>query len=524
MDNRTQHLSGEPRQLLAPRTHGQPGGEEFPDLAPGLVMSTFRSRTVWGGMAWRQAFPGRDDQSAPARRMVGQLLADTGRRQDAEWVTAELVANALQHSLSGHSCSGQARGFFVVEVLRGVGVARIVVNDLGGGSVPDFARTPGSVPELAEHGRGLVGVAELAVRFGVAGDASTGHAVWVELALPEEASAATTAVEVGDAAGAGAGESEPDGGVEAMPVACGTVTEEAGLVVVCGGLSPVGCGGISGEDLGGGVGGPPVSAGGAGNAPDPDWEEGGWPGPFRPLAGGVSGQAAGQVSAFGQESWARQELAGLREDWPGWAFLVVRCRWIAMRGKQVVISAAGPQELRQALLSIPAGPNVTGLLPGSGSAVPGLAEGGVSEPGPVLPLVAELLVGGPDVGGAGVGGAPRLGSECTTGPGGDGVCGGAGMGLSGIVAAVAPLPGVLAADRSGTGTWAVAAADVTRARQWPNGWSLWPWGKRRDRSCSAAHVGKQVRPAGRGEPERGRRRRRVRSKPAAAVLAAAVAA
>ncbi|MEV4471224.1 ATP-binding protein [Nonomuraea sp. NPDC049504] len=524
MDNRTQHLSDEPSQLLAPRTHGQPGGEEFPDLAPGLVMSTFRSRPVWGGMAWRQAFPGRDDQSAPARRMVGRLLEDTGRRQDAEWVTAELVANALQHSLSGHSCSGQARGFFVVEVLRGVGVARIVVYDLGGGSVPDFSRTPGSVLGLAEHGRGLTGVAELAVRFGVAGDASTGHAVWVELALPEEVNAVTTAIEVGAVVGAGAGESERDGGFEARPVACRTVTEEAGRVVARSGLSPLGCEGASGEELGGRVGGPLVSAGGPGNAPGSDREEGGWPGLFRALAGDVSGRVAGQVSAFGQEPWARQALAGLREDWPGWAFLVVRCRWIAMRGKQVVIGAAGPQELRQALLSLPAGPNatglnVTGLLLGSGSAVPGLTEGGVSGPGLVLPMVAGFGVDG-----AGVSGPPRSGSACTTGGGGGGLGGGAGMGLSGTVAVVAPLPGVLAAERSGTGTWAVAAADGARRGWRPRGWSWWPWGKRRDRWCSAAYVRKQARPAGRDESGRGRGHRRVRSKPVAAVLAAAVAA
>ncbi|MFB4285582.1 ATP-binding protein [Nonomuraea sp. MTCD27] len=461
MDNRTQHLLGESSQILMPRTHGQPRGEEFPDLAPGLVMSTFRSRPVWGGMAWRQAFPGRDDQSAPARRMVGQVLADTGRRQDAEWVTAELVANALRHS-----CSGQARGFFMVEVLRGAGVARIVVYDLGGGSVPDFSQTPGSVPELAEHGRGLAGVTELAFRFGVAGGPSIGHAVWVELALPEEASAAAAAA----AAGAAAEELEPGGGHEAMPVASGTVAEEAGRVGARSGLSPVGCEGASGEELGGWVGDLPVAADRPGNGPGSDRGEGVcWPGDFRANSGGVMGQAASQVSAFGQEPWARQALAGLREDWPGWAFLVVRCRWIAMRGKQVVISAAAPQELRQALPSIPAEPNVTRPLPGSRSAVPGLVEDEVSEPRPVLPMMAELWVAGPGVSCAEVSGSPQSGSAWTAGTGSGGVHGGAGTGLSGTVVAVAPLPVALAAERSGTGTWAVAAADGARM-----GWSLWP--------------------------------------------------
>ncbi|MFC4014810.1 ATP-binding protein [Nonomuraea purpurea] len=193
MDDRTQHTaSGEQSRRIASPMYQQPRGEEFPDLAPGLVMSTYRSRQVWSGMAWRRAFAGRGNQSAPARRMVGQLLADTGRVEDAQWVTAELVSNALRHTRSG-----QARGFFMVEVLRGADVARIVVYDLGGGPAPDFSRTPGSPPELSEHGRGLAGVAELAVRVGVAGDAITGHATWADLAFTSgTARAARSADEV----------------------------------------------------------------------------------------------------------------------------------------------------------------------------------------------------------------------------------------------------------------------------------------------------------------------------------------
>ncbi|MFF0861403.1 ATP-binding protein [Nonomuraea sp. NPDC003560] len=182
MDKLTQYaISGEAVDALTLRGCQQPSSvAEFPDLAPGLVMSTFRSARVWGGMAWRRAFAGRADQSAAARRMVGQLLADTGRADDARWVTAELVSNALRHSFSGRE-----RGFFLVEVLRGAESVRIVVYDLGGGSVPDFSQTPGSVPELAEDGRGLAAVAELADRTGVAGNAATGHAVWAELSLME---------------------------------------------------------------------------------------------------------------------------------------------------------------------------------------------------------------------------------------------------------------------------------------------------------------------------------------------------
>ncbi|GAA1771999.1 ATP-binding protein [Nonomuraea bangladeshensis] len=194
MDKRIQHtISREMDSSLASQTgQQQPLGEVFPDLAPGLVMSTFRASQLWGGMAWRRAFPGQADQAAPARRMVGQLLADSGRTDDARWVAAELVSNALRHTRSG-----QARGFFVVEVLRGAAVARVVVYDLGGGSVPDFSRTSDSASDTAEHGRGLLGVAELAIRVGVAGDAVTGHAVWADLALiSESACAARRADEV----------------------------------------------------------------------------------------------------------------------------------------------------------------------------------------------------------------------------------------------------------------------------------------------------------------------------------------
>ncbi|MFI7131313.1 ATP-binding protein [Nonomuraea sp. NPDC050153] len=239
MDNRTQYtLSSKPIRDIAARAHQPSRGEEFPDLAPGLVMSTFRSRQLWRGMAWRRAFAGRGDQSAPARRMVGQLLADTGRAEDAQWVTAELVSNALRHT-----CSGRERGFFVVEVLRGADVARIVVYDLGGGPAPDFSRTPGSPPELAEHGRGLAGVAELAVRIGAAGDAITGHAVWAELAFTSgTARAARNADEVRlrpaagavDVAGrepevASAREFEPASAGLSAPVASATACHDAAV-------------------------------------------------------------------------------------------------------------------------------------------------------------------------------------------------------------------------------------------------------------------------------------------------------
>ncbi|WP_157254896.1 ATP-binding protein [Nonomuraea typhae] len=217
MDTHTQHTSlaelSSPLHSPAFLLHRQePVGEEFPDLAPGLMMSTLRAARLWGGMAWRRAFPGRGDQSALARGMVGQLLADTARVEDAVWVTAELVSNALQHS-----CSGRERGFFVVEVLRGAASVRIVVYDLGGGPAPDFSRTLGTLPE-AEEGRGLAGVAKLAARTGAAGDEVTGRAVWAELALAEQArGSASDVTAAGVTAGHNADAQERGGTRELLP-------------------------------------------------------------------------------------------------------------------------------------------------------------------------------------------------------------------------------------------------------------------------------------------------------------------
>lgn len=210
MDTRTQHTSlaepSSPLTSLAFPLRREPLVEELPDPAPGLMMSTLRAARLWRGMAWRRAFPGRGDQSALARRMVGQLLADTARVEDAVWVTAELVSNALRHS-----DSGRERGFFVVEVLLGTQSVRIVVYDLGGGPVPDFSRTPGTLPE-AEEGRGLAGVAKLASRTGAAGDEVTGHAVWAELTLAEQAAGmASDVTAVGDTAGHTGDAQEPGG-------------------------------------------------------------------------------------------------------------------------------------------------------------------------------------------------------------------------------------------------------------------------------------------------------------------------
>ncbi|GGL42456.1 ATP-binding protein [Planomonospora parontospora] len=148
----------------------------FTEPRPGLIT---RSR-LWRGfgpLLWRRRFPGRGDQAASARRLVRLLLDDTPRAEDAEWITAEFVSNALLHTRSG-----QPDGSFVVEVQRGSRSARITVHDLGGEGVPAFNAVPRG-PEVGEHGHGLRGVAELADKTGVSGDPVVGHAVWARLTL-----------------------------------------------------------------------------------------------------------------------------------------------------------------------------------------------------------------------------------------------------------------------------------------------------------------------------------------------------
>ncbi|MEV5706047.1 ATP-binding protein [Actinoallomurus sp. NPDC052274] len=97
-------------------------------------------------MRWRRTFPGRTDQSRPARHFVAFLLAGCPLADDAVSVTGELVANALTHT---HSA--KPGGLFVVEVRRWRGGAAVAVTDQGGTSEPRI-REAGW---LAESGRGL---------------------------------------------------------------------------------------------------------------------------------------------------------------------------------------------------------------------------------------------------------------------------------------------------------------------------------------------------------------------------------
>jgi hypothetical protein len=135
-------------------------------------------------MAWRRVYPGRTDQAAAARRFVAFLLADTGRGDDAEFIAAELVSNALLYTRSG-ALSGRQHGCFGVEVMLGQ-FACIAVHDLGGGGVPCLMPEQDAYGVILEHGRGLLGVSKLAVSLGFEGSPVEGHKVWAELEVRKD--------------------------------------------------------------------------------------------------------------------------------------------------------------------------------------------------------------------------------------------------------------------------------------------------------------------------------------------------
>ncbi|GAA3833777.1 hypothetical protein GCM10022226_63930 [Sphaerisporangium flaviroseum] len=167
-------------------------GVANPEMDAELVM---RAEPVTGAeseMVWRRTFPGLREQASRARALVRCLLADTHWVDDAEFVAAELVNNALLHTRSG-----DPGGYLVLELVRRPSDIRVGVYDLGGDRSPDLAvaikdiqpDTPRTSPasgrddhdldgDLTESGRGLLTVRRLACRVGCQGDPAAGHLVW----------------------------------------------------------------------------------------------------------------------------------------------------------------------------------------------------------------------------------------------------------------------------------------------------------------------------------------------------------
>ncbi|WP_051712526.1 ATP-binding protein [Spirillospora albida] len=133
---------------------------------------------LWGpeAMRWRRVFSGRADQVRSARDFATLLFSGTGREDDVATVVAELAANAVRHSRSGLQ-----HGWFGLEITL-ARVAYIAVTDQGGGSVP-LVRTECAADELAESGRGLLMVSQLALATGIHGSPRMGFTVWADMDL-----------------------------------------------------------------------------------------------------------------------------------------------------------------------------------------------------------------------------------------------------------------------------------------------------------------------------------------------------
>lgn len=108
-------------------------------------------------------------QVAQARRFVGGVLSGLGAADDVVLCVSELASNAVLHS-----SSREPGGHFSVRIwMTECGGVRAEVEDRGGPWAPD--------PEAGEErGRGLLIVAGLATRWGIAGS-NSGRIAWLEL-------------------------------------------------------------------------------------------------------------------------------------------------------------------------------------------------------------------------------------------------------------------------------------------------------------------------------------------------------
>jgi serine/threonine-protein kinase RsbW len=125
-----------------------------------------RCRAVAAGC---RAFAAQPLQVAHARRFVAGILTGLAAADDTVLCVSELASNAVLHS-----SSGAPGGHFIIRAWIGVtGLVRAEVEDCGGPWVPDTGQDE-------ERGRGLLIVARLATRWGIAGS-DRGRIAWLEL-------------------------------------------------------------------------------------------------------------------------------------------------------------------------------------------------------------------------------------------------------------------------------------------------------------------------------------------------------
>lgn len=129
---------------------------------------------VAGGSRWSLALDPTSRAPSVARRALGPLAAQIGRRaEDARLLLSELVTNAILHG-GGRDAASPVH----VELTLLRGRLRVTVCDDGPGFTPEDL--PGSVRGV-EGGRGLEILAAVADRVGVAGPRP--FRVWFELDL-----------------------------------------------------------------------------------------------------------------------------------------------------------------------------------------------------------------------------------------------------------------------------------------------------------------------------------------------------
>ncbi len=104
-------------------------------------------------------------------RFVGQVLDGRPCRELAVLLTSEIVTNAILHSRSGHS------GKVTIVVIDLASVVRVEVVDDGSDHLPQIAA---GGRDLADRGRGLQIVAEIASRWGYYQD-DHGLTTWFEI-------------------------------------------------------------------------------------------------------------------------------------------------------------------------------------------------------------------------------------------------------------------------------------------------------------------------------------------------------
>ncbi|MFJ4918395.1 ATP-binding protein [Streptomyces sp. NPDC088725] len=132
---------------------------------------------------WRISLPHSPAAVPIARALIRSALAELAGRADsdtAELLTAELVANAVEHTY------GNGPIHLVVEVLAGA--CQVEVHDGDPAPPGDLSRPgPGSVPDpWQEYGRGLLLIRMLSEDCGHR-PTDSGKAVWFTLPAPQEA-------------------------------------------------------------------------------------------------------------------------------------------------------------------------------------------------------------------------------------------------------------------------------------------------------------------------------------------------